>query len=84
VQSATARRVERVNAAGFGYGYQWWRIDRDGVAIWAGLGFGGQFLVVMPERQIVGVINSWNVFGGGQPAVLAPFLQALLTGTAPS
>jgi hypothetical protein len=82
VQSATARRVERVNAAGFGYGYQWWRIDRDGVAIWAGLGFGGQFLVVVPERQIVGVINSWNVFGGGQPAVLAPFLQALLTGTA--
>ena len=25
--------------------------------------FGGQFLVVIPAHRIVGVINSWNVFG---------------------
>ncbi|MGW8284073.1 MAG: serine hydrolase domain-containing protein, partial [Gemmatimonadota bacterium] len=23
-----------------GYGYQWWRLDRDGVEVWAGLGYG--------------------------------------------
>jgi CubicO group peptidase (beta-lactamase class C family) len=81
VQAATAQRVERVNAAGYGYGYQWWRVDRGGVPIWAGLGFGGQFLVVIPDRQIVGVINSWNIFGGRQTGILGPFLDTLLAAT---
>jgi len=81
VQAATARRVDRANAAGYGYGYQWWRIDRAGVPVWAGLGFGGQFLVVIPDRRIVGVINSWNIFGTRVPGILGPFVDALLAAT---
>ena len=49
--------------SGAGYGYQWWRYDRGDVEVWAGNGFGGQFLVVLPAERMVGVINSWNVFG---------------------
>jgi CubicO group peptidase (beta-lactamase class C family) len=78
VEAATARRVDRVNPAGFGYGYQWWRLDRDGVDVWAGLGFGGQFLLVIPEYDLVGVVNSWNVFGGQRRNIVMPFLEALL------
>ncbi len=78
VEASTARRVEGVNRAGWGYGYQWWRIDRDAADVWAGLGFGGQFLVVIPEYRLIGVVNSWNIFGGGRPSVLGPFLDALL------
>lgn len=78
VAASTARQADTGNRLGWGYGYQWWRIDTGGVDIWAGLGFGGQFLIVIPERDIVGVINSWNVFGGRQRPVLGPFLTALL------
>jgi CubicO group peptidase (beta-lactamase class C family) len=78
VRAATARRVERVNSAGFGYGYQWWRLHRDGAHVWAGLGFGGQYLFVIPEYDLVGVINSWNIFGGQRRNVMMPFLDALL------
>ena len=48
-----------------GYGYQWWRPDPGGVEVWAGQGFGGQFLLVLPDYDIVAVINSWNLFDGG-------------------
>ncbi len=76
--AATSRRVDRVNRQGWGYGYQWWRLDRDGTDVWAGLGFGGQFLIVLPQHRMVGVINSWNVFGTSQSGVLGPFLDALI------
>ncbi len=77
VRASVARRVEDVTPQGWGYGYQWWRLDREGVEVWAGLGFGGQFLLILPRHDIVGVANSWNIFGGGT-GVLGPFLSALI------
>jgi CubicO group peptidase (beta-lactamase class C family) len=58
-EAATNKQVDQP-----GYGYQWWRPDPHGVEVWAGQGFGGQFLLVLPEYDIVAVINSWNLFGG--------------------
>jgi len=81
--TSTALRVGRVNAQGWGYGYQWWRLDRNGVEVWAGLGFGGQFLLVLPAYDLVGVVNSWNLFGGSQSSILGVFLQALITSARP-
>ena len=78
VESATARKVDQVNGAGWGYGYQWWRLDRNGTDVWAGLGFGGQFLLILPEYDVIGVVNSWNLFGGSQSSILAAFLDALI------
>jgi CubicO group peptidase (beta-lactamase class C family) len=78
VAEATARQVDRVGMGDWGYGYQWWRIDTRGTDIWAGLGFGGQFLLVLPAYDLVGVINSWNVFGTSQGNVLGAFVDALL------
>jgi CubicO group peptidase (beta-lactamase class C family) len=75
---ATARRVEDVNPAGWGYGLQWWRLDRGDTVIWAGLGFGGQFLLVLPQHDVVGVINSWNIFGDAPANVRSAFIEALL------
>ncbi len=83
VEASTARRAEVGNGANWGYGYQWWRIDTNGTEIWAGLGFGGQFLVVMPQHRIVGVINSWNVFGGRPRSVRGAFVTALLESVEP-
>jgi CubicO group peptidase (beta-lactamase class C family) len=78
VDAATAKQVDNVNPNGWGYGYQWWRLDRGSTVIWAGLGFGGQFLLVIPEHDIIGVINSWNLFGGTQAGVLGPFVDAIM------
>ena len=80
-REATGRIVDHVNANpnSPGYGYQWWRYDRRGHDVWAGNGFGGQFLVVIPSLGVVGVINSWNVFGERVQGSLVPFIDALLT-----
>ena len=78
VRAATARQADSVNAARFGYGYQWWRVDRDGVEAWAGLGFGGQFLVVLPRQNVVAVVTSWNVFGDRVAGILGPLVTTLV------
>ena len=78
VEAAIARQVESVNQAGWDYGYQWWRLDRDETDVWAGLGFGGQYLFVLPEQDLIGVINSWNVFGERVTPVSQNFLRALI------
>ncbi len=44
-----------------GYGYQWWR-PGDEEEIWAAMGFGQQFLVVLPQYEVIGVLNGWNIF----------------------
>ena len=63
ITDATARRV-RAAAPGWDYGYQWWLTTRGGADVWAGRGFGGQLLLVIPARDIVAVVNAWNIFGG--------------------
>ena len=83
-EASTLRRVERVNPAGWGYGYQWWRPDSRGLEIWAGLGFGGQNLVVIPELDLVAVINAWNLFGAPRSNIFQPFLDALIDSAANS
>jgi CubicO group peptidase (beta-lactamase class C family) len=78
VETSVARHVDSVNDAGFGYGYQWWRPDRNDVVVWAGLGFGGQYLLVLPQLQTVAVMNAWNIFGGQRQSALNALLDALL------
>ncbi|MDF1505433.1 serine hydrolase [Roseisolibacter sp. H3M3-2] len=79
-RTATGRIVERTADAPTapGYGYQWWRYDRRGVEVWAGNGFGGQFLLVVPQHRLIAVINAWNVFGQRVPGTLGPLIDALI------
>ena len=48
---------------GLRYGYQWWLMPYgDGTRyVWAGFGFGGQYLFVMPEDGVVAVTTAWNI-----------------------
>jgi beta-lactamase family protein len=77
VRNATTRHATAVGG-GWDYGYQWWITSRNGVDVWAGRGFGGQFLIVVPARDLVAVVNSWNVFGGRTGNVFAALLTAML------
>jgi CubicO group peptidase (beta-lactamase class C family) len=51
---------------GPGYGYQWWVPDQENgeATVFAGNGYGGQFVLVAPEYDIVAVFNGWNIHGG--------------------
>ena len=46
-----------------GYGYQWWVPRRgDGEPrVFAGNGYGGQFLHVVPEYDLISVFNGWTL-----------------------
>jgi hypothetical protein len=79
-KEATARHVANIaaNPNSPGYGYQWWRYDRRGADVWAGNGFGGQFIIVLPAHNIVAVTNSWNVFGAQVQGILRPMIDAVL------
>ena len=76
--TATARHVDGIGGSSTGYGYRWWRPDRNGVDVWAGQGFGGQFLLVLPDHDIVAVINSWNLFGGANSNLRDALIDALV------
>ena len=43
-----------------GYGYQWW-VPSSEPFIFACNGYGGQFLMVAPEYDLVVVFNGWNI-----------------------
>ena len=46
-----------------GYGYQWWvPLHEDGeTRIFAGNGYGGQFVHIVPEHDLVSVFNGWTL-----------------------
>ena len=47
------------------YGYQWWLIPYEGEKQnWAytGWGYGGQYLLVVPEYDLIAVFTGWNIY----------------------
>ena len=76
VRDATTSHV-RVNTT-WNYGFQWWVTTRNGADVWAGRGFGGQLLFVIPSRQIVAVVNAWNVFGDRANDITGTLLNLLI------
>ena len=60
------------------YGLQWWITQREGAEIWAGRGFGGQLLLVIPSRDMVAVVHAWNIFGDTVQNIFEPLVGALL------
>ena len=53
------------------YGFQWWFVPYDKKEGWifSGSGYGGQYLMVMPEYDIVVVFNGWNIFDFERPSI---------------
>ncbi|WP_445385789.1 serine hydrolase domain-containing protein [Robiginitalea sp. IMCC44478] len=75
-KTSTSKHVEFDNERG--YGYQWWREDQGDVEIWAGRGFGGQFLLVFPQYESIAVVNSWNIFDAENEDILQATKMAVI------
>ncbi|GJM34232.1 MAG: hypothetical protein DHS20C18_32330 [Saprospiraceae bacterium] len=66
VEKSTSPIVTHVNpdnSRSNGYGYQWWIQNNgpDATPIFAGNGYGWQFVMVAPEYDMVVVFNGWNI-----------------------
>lgn len=47
------------------YGYKWWLLPLKGTAparAYAALGYGGQVLIVVPDRNLIAVFTGWNIY----------------------
>lgn len=69
-----------------GYGYQWWVPDADNgrARVFAGNGYGGQFVLVSPEHDIVAVFNGWNIHGGGNRSTWRALQERILPHVQPA
>ena len=52
---------------GAAYGYLWWLSEADGVRVWSAQGFGGQYLMIVPELDLV-VVLTQHVWPEGDEA----------------
>jgi len=54
------------------YGYQWWVLPGK-TPSYAGIGYGGQLLVVVPSLELIAVFTGWNIYD--KPALTAEFAR---------
>jgi len=47
---------------GFGYGYQWWVFRDTDAPAYAARGYGGQYLLVVPQLDLIAVFTGWNIY----------------------
>ena len=63
-----------------GYGYQWWvPVHRDGEpVVYAATGYGGQFLHVSPEHDLISVFNGWTLHDQPELSSWTAFQERIL------
>jgi CubicO group peptidase (beta-lactamase class C family) len=68
-----------------GYGYQWWLLGdrtREVGQVYGALGYGGQFLFIVPDRDLIAVFNGWNIYGTPSSLTRDLFLDQILPAAA--
>jgi CubicO group peptidase (beta-lactamase class C family) len=65
-----------------GYGYQWWIPHHEGdqTKIFAGNGYGGQFLIVVPEEDLIVVFIGWQHHGQAEKPTWLALENRILPG----
>lgn len=64
-----------------GYGHQWWNYcgsENAPCEIMAGIGWGGQLLLVYPRRDLVAVFNSWNIYDEDLQSMAVLYLETII------
>ncbi len=64
-----------------GYGYKWWILDDgqgENPAVYAALGFGGQYLLVAPELELICVATGWNIYGRARKSIRSALVERVI------
>lgn len=70
VEASTSPQVDlfpEEKAWDWDYGFLWWSIDvltSEMPRIVFASGYGGQYLFIVPEHDLLTVVNAWNIYGG--------------------
>ena len=61
--AAAVRHVDLEEGRLVSYGYQWWipHHENSDAEIYAGYGYGGQYVLVVPDYDLVAVFNGWQI-----------------------
>ncbi len=78
IEKSTSRLSDTTQVLDFGYGFQWWRPDKNGTKVIAGFGHGGQALIIIPEFDLVAVTLCWNVFDEEVDDIRISIIPALI------
>ncbi len=62
----------------YGYGYLWWLLPARELEVISALGYGGQFLFIVPELELVGVFTGWNIYGTSSSLMRNAFLEEII------
>jgi CubicO group peptidase (beta-lactamase class C family) len=65
-----------------GYGFQWWVLSRSGATTYdayAAVGYGNQYLIVVPQLDLIGVFTGWNIYDERHLNVRVAFERVLAT-----
>jgi len=68
--TATMTPATDTGFSGNHYGFQWWLAPYEGGKekwMFSGSGYGGQYLLIIPEHNLVMVFNGWNIFDISRP-----------------
>jgi len=63
--AASTRASTRTPDGSYSYGYQWWIMPGQGAGshdAYAGWGYGGQLLIVVPDLELLAVFTGWNIY----------------------
>jgi CubicO group peptidase (beta-lactamase class C family) len=55
IKASTRKHIDATMSPGYGYGYQWWIVSP---GIYTAIGYYGQFIMVVPEKNMVAVFTS--------------------------
>jgi CubicO group peptidase (beta-lactamase class C family) len=63
------------------YGYQWWLLGdqaQGAPQVYGALGYGGQYLFIVPERDLIAVFSGWNIYETPSSLIMDLFLEQIL------
>jgi CubicO group peptidase (beta-lactamase class C family) len=82
IKASVTPSIRAANRAGAPYyGFKWWLYQNPSDTtklVWGGSGFGGQYPLAFPERDLVVVFNGWNILPGGKSLPLRAVMERLM------
>ena len=61
------------------YGYQWWLYSIEGLPdTWAAVGFGDQYVILVPKHDLIVIVTGWNILEGAKSLTYQKLLQKII------